>query len=83
MPTGSTTAEKNVELLRKYFAALDIPHEFVSDNGPQFTAGEFEDFWRANEIRHTLVALYHPASNGAAERTVRIFNDALLRVVLQ
>ena len=56
MPTGSTTAAKTIEGLREKFAAFGIPHELVNDNGPQFTAGEFEDFCRANGLRHTLVA---------------------------
>ena len=83
MTTGSTTAPKTIELLREKFAAFGIPLELVSNKGPQFKAGEFEDFCRAKGIRHTLVAPYHLASNGAAERAVRILKDALLRDVLQ
>ena len=45
----------------------------MSDNGPQFAAEEFQDFCKKNGIRHILIAPYHPASNGLAERGVQTF----------
>lgn len=34
------------------------------DNGPQFSASEFQEFCRSNGIWHTWVAPYQPSSNG-------------------
>ena len=52
MPTKSTTAEKTLEILRSLFAWYGLPRQLVSDNGPQFTAQEFEQFMRAHGVKH-------------------------------
>ena len=51
----------------------------MSDNGLQFMASEFVDFLRQNGVKQTLVPPYHPSSNGAAERTVQILKQPLLK----
>ena len=74
---NTTTAEKTVEVLRGLFARHGLPKEVVSDNGPQFTSSEFENFLKGNRVKHTLVPAYHPASNGAAEKSVQTVKSAL------
>ena len=49
----------------------------MSDNGPQFTAQEFEACMLANGIKHSRTAPYHPATNGEAERFVQTFKRSL------
>lgn len=71
----SITSEATIEKLRDIFARYGIPQQLVSDNGPQFTAQEFSEFAKANGIKHTLVAPYHPRSNGQAERFVQTFKQ--------
>ena len=44
----STTANAIIEALRALFARYGMPHELVSDNGPQFVAGEFKSFLKMN-----------------------------------
>ena len=69
----STTANATIEALRALFARYGLPHELVSDNGPQFVAGEFKSFLKMNCIKHTLCPPYHPSTNGLAERHVQTF----------
>ena len=73
----STTANKMVEILRSLFSRFGLPHQLVSDNGPQFISDEYKHFCEQNGIRRTLVAPYHPSSNGEAERFVQTFKAAM------
>ena len=40
-------------------------------------AGEFAQFLKANGVKHTRCAPYHPSSNGLAERFVKTFKQAM------
>ena len=73
----STTAEKTIEVMRTLFGSYGIPEQVVSDNGPQFTSDKFAEFMRQNRIKHIRSILYHPSTNGLAERFVQTFNRAL------
>ena len=79
----STTAQSTMDELRLIFAEHGIPEILVSDNGPPFRSEEFSKFIKFNGIKHVLVPAYHPASNGAAERTVRVVKEALLKQVIE
>ncbi|XP_062614634.1 uncharacterized protein K02A2.6-like [Saccostrea cucullata] len=79
IPVKSTTSSNTIEKLRTWFASVGIPEEIVSDNGPQFTSSELQDFMKHSGVKHTLVPPYHPQSNGLAERGVQILKKALKR----
>lgn len=76
----STTADAVIRALRRIFSTHGLPDILVSDNGPQFTATPFETFLATQGIRHCLIAPFHPASNGCAERAVRSAKEALQRL---
>ena len=69
----STTSAATIVKLKEIFATHGLPETIVSDNGPNFTSAEFENFLSKNGVKHTKVLPYHPASNGQAERAVRAF----------
>ena len=69
---SSTTTEWTINELRLIFATHGLPEEVVSDNGPQVTSTEFVEFMHKNGLMHPLVPPYHPESNGAAVRSVRV-----------
>ena len=73
----STTTEKTLEVLRSLFARYGLPRQLVSDNGPQFTAKQFEECMLANGVKHIKSPPYHPATNGEAERFVQTFKRSL------
>ena len=71
----STTSTATIEKLRDMFARYGIPDLLVSGNGPQFVSIEFSQFMCVYGIKHSLVAPYHPRSNGQAERFVQTFKQ--------
>ena len=74
---NTTTSERTIAVLRRLFAQFGLPEQVVSDNGPQFTSEDFKLFMQSNGIKHLRSTPYHPASNGAVERLVRSFKEAM------
>jgi hypothetical protein len=74
---NSTTTGKTIEVLRSIFAQQGLPEQLVTDNGPQFTSSDFENFLKSNGIKHILSAPYHPASNGLVERFIQTMKRTL------
>ena len=72
-----TTTSKTVEALRTVFARNGLPEQLVNDNGPQFTAKEFQLFIKKNVVKHVTSAPYHPATNGLSERFIEIIKQSL------
>lgn len=79
----SITSHNTIEILRRLFSSYGLPKELVSDNGPQLVSKEFSQFLELNWIRHTAVPVYHPASNEAAERSVQILKQSLMKNMLE
>ena len=74
---SSTSSSKTIDVLRQIFSVFGLPEQVVTDNGPQFVSEEFSTFLRNNGIRHFKSAPYHPSTNGAAERLVQTFKNAI------
>ena len=68
---SSATTSVTLTKIRQTLSFTGLPHTIVSDNGSCFTSDEFEQFCRANGIKHVRCSPYHPSSNGAAERVVQ------------
>ena len=76
-PTQAVTAKSTIELLEQDFAHFGYPHTLVSDNASAFMSNEFQSWCKDKGITHLTGAPYHPATNGAAERLVQTFKQAL------
>ena len=74
---NSTTAEATISKLKQTFAAQGLPERIISDNGPQFTARQFDEFCKFRGIVHSTIAPYHPRSNGEVERLVETFETSI------
>ena len=71
----SLTSSCTIERLQSIFSTHGLPHTLVTDNAKNFTSTseEFKAFIKANGIIHITSALYHPSTNGLAERAVQSF----------
>ena len=76
-PTSSTSTRATLDLLEEDFAHFGFPHSLVSDNATTFSSGEFQSWCKERGIIHLSGPPYHPATNGAAERLVQTFKQAL------
>ena len=71
VPMTVTTKGKTLYQLSVLFAAYGFPEQLVSDNGPQFTSLEFEQYMNRIGIKHVQSAPGHPSTNGEAERFIQ------------
>jgi len=74
--TQATSADV-INHLKSMFARHGIPEAFVSDNGPQYTSGIFEDFAKEYEFQNVTSSPYFPQANGEAESAVEIVKSLL------
>lgn len=72
-----TTAGHVIEKLKYFMSIFGFPKILVSDNGPQFSCNEFQSFCKVNGVKYCACPIYHPASNGLAERAVGTVKESL------
>jgi len=68
--SNAPTAEEVVTHTKSIFARHGIPECVISDNGPQYTSGLYEEFSKCYQFKHITSSPYFPQSNGEAERAV-------------
>ena len=76
-PTTSTSSKSTTAILEQEFAHFGYPHTLVTDNATTFMSQEFQAWCKQRGIVHLSGAPYHPATNGAAERLIQSFKQAL------
>ena len=76
-PTTSISTQTTINLLEDSFTHFRYPHTIVSDNATTFTSEVFQQYCKERGIVYLTSAPYHPATNGAAKRLIRIFKEAL------
>jgi hypothetical protein len=79
----STAAGSTLEKLSEVWARWGIPKQVVSDNGPPFTSTQFSSFLALDGVEHIFTAPYHPASNGAAENSVKVIKQVIKKAVIE
>ena len=73
---------KTIEVLRSMIVRYGLPEEVVSDNGPQQASKQLAQFMKQIDVKVTRMPTYHPATNGASERSVKTTKVVLAKQVL-
>lgn len=79
----NVTTASVVDFLKSIFSREGLPLEITTDNGPQFTSHEFNQFLQTNGIKHVKSSLYHPQGNGQVERFNRVLKSVIQLAMVQ
>lgn len=66
-----TSTNALIQKLKDMFSRFGVPYVIVSDNDVKISSAEFHTFYRVNGIEYLNSPIYHPASNGQAENSVK------------
>ena len=70
-PLPATNASTVITSLNGQFARRGIPDTLYSDNGPQFSSREFQEFASDLQFDHQTPSPHYPQSNGKIENAVK------------
>ena len=68
---GQCTSNAVITILKEIFSEHRIPEIVISDNGRQYSSGEFKMFANQWGFKHVTSSPHFPQSNGLAERFVQ------------
>ena len=73
----SPTSKSIILALKSMFARHGIPETVISDNGPQYSSAEFQQFAEEYGFLHITSSSHFPQSNGQAEEGVKTIKKFL------
>ena len=66
-----TTAERTINKMRHIFSIEGAPQTLITDNGPPFNSGEFQQFCQQWNLQHWTSSPNYPQSDGQAARAIQ------------
>ena len=73
----STSTKAVVDGLKSIFGRHGVPDTLITDNGPQYSSMEFQQFTKDWSFTHQTVSPHFPSSNGLAESAVKTVKNIL------
>nr|XP_006819254.1 PREDICTED: uncharacterized protein K02A2.6-like [Saccoglossus kowalevskii] len=77
MKLENTRSSTVVNYTKSIFSRHEVPFEVRSDNGPQYTATEYQQFAKECGFKLVTTSPYMSQSNGLAKRTVQTIKNLL------
>ena len=74
-----TTSEAVITVCKAQFARHGIPNVVISDNGPQISSHQFEQFSTLYQFDHQPSSPHYPQSNGKVEKAVQMVKNLLCK----
>ena len=74
-----TTNEHVIEICKSQFARHGIPNILISDNRPQFSSHQLEQFSIQYQFDHQPSSPLYPQSNGKVEKAVQMVKNLLCK----
>ena len=68
VPITSSTALTAVNFIKSIIFRFGVQHNIITDNGTNFTAGEFQNFCKELGIKINYASVAHPQSNGQVKK---------------
>jgi hypothetical protein len=82
--TGKGGAQNLISLLGQCIYSFGIPETLTSDGGPEYTAGNTQEFLRKLGVHHRLTSVGFPHANQKAEKSVgsakRVIRDSVKHI---
>ena len=71
MKLDNLSSKNNIDYIKGLFSRYGIPDEIITDNGPQFSSAEFQQFAQKSGFIHATSSPRFPQANGQAERAIQ------------
>jgi len=76
-PCKDRSSSEVIRCLRETFCRFGIPNKLVSDNAQEFVSEELRGWLQTQGCESIFTPIYHPRSNGLAERAVQTIKTAM------
>jgi transposase InsO family protein len=77
VPVTNQEATTAVNFFESIIYRYGVPNSIITDNGTNFTVGEFQQFAKEFGIKIKYTSVAHPKSNGQVEKANRLVCDGL------
>jgi ribonuclease HI len=83
VPVTNQEATTAVKFFESITCRYGVPNSIITDNGTNFTSGEFQEFTKELGIKIKYASVAHPKSNGQVEKANRLVCAGLKKRLLR